>query len=534
MSLTPRLLGLAFAAADALVEVDERGVVRFALGSGPVPGQETARWVGQPLGDRLAVASAAEARRVLGALQPGGRSDACDILVDCGDGRVRRASFRAFVLPDIAPAASCALIYQGAPFVLSRAAAAPDEAPFPDADAFLAHARATLSGEAAIALQRLALAFIDISGLEAADPATLDRIHARLGATVRAASHDGASAGRLTPDRYALIRDAQDGRDLAAEMREAGLAEGLTLDARTSEAPIGLDSASALRAMRFAIEGCLKDGGLETPEVSFADSLSRTLKDADRFRAIVRDREFALFYQPIVDLKTRAVHHFEALARFGQGAGPAPAIRMAEELALIEGFDLAVAEKAVKRLRAPGGGLLKIAINVSGASLASDAYVAALLRLTASSAEDRRRLIVEVTETAALADLTAADRRLRALRDAGIKVCIDDFGAGSASFDYLRGLSVDAVKIDGGFVRDIDTDPRARTLIGHLVELCGSLNLLTIAEMIETEEAADALRALGVNHGQGWLFGRAEAEPRTILAAPVARARRQGEIEAWT
>jgi EAL domain-containing protein (putative c-di-GMP-specific phosphodiesterase class I) len=137
-----------------------------------------------------------------------------------------------------------------------------------------------------------------------------------------------------------------------------------------------------------------------------------------------------------------------------------------------------------------------------------------------------------VTETAALADIAAANRRLGALRDAGIKVCIDDFGAGSAAFDYLHGLSVDAVKIDGGFVRQIDGDARARTMVSHLVDLCASLNLTTIAEMIETEDAAKAVQALGVGYAQGWLFGRPEAEPVTI--APVAqRARRQGVVDAW-
>ncbi|AYG95962.1 EAL domain-containing protein [Brevundimonas naejangsanensis] len=531
MTLTPRLLGLAFAAADALVEVDEEGVVRFALGSAAAPGQQTAQWVGKPLGDRLSVSSAAPVARLLADLRPGERSPAMAVLLDCGDGRVRRATLRAFALPDIAPARSCALSYEGPPLL------AEDAPPLatrlaPDADGFLAHARSSLSGATTEALQRLALAFIDISGLEGVDEATLARIHERIGAIVGGASHDGTSAGRLTASRYALIRDSDDSRDLAAEMQGVGMAEGVNLSANAAQAALGGDAASALRAMRFAIESCLKDGGLEQPELSFAESLRRTLKDADRFRAIVRDREFDLFYQPIVDLKTRAVHHFEALARFSQGSAPAPAIRMAEELALIEGFDLAVAERAIKRLRAPGGGLLKIAINVSGASLANDAYVAALLRMTAP--DDRRRLMVEVTETAALADLAAADRRLGALRDAGVKICIDDFGAGSASFDYLRGLSVDAVKIDGGFVRDIDRDPRARTLITHLVELCGALKLQTIGEMIETDAVAEGLGALGVTHGQGWLFGRAEAEPRTILSSPSQRARRQGVIEAWT
>jgi len=528
MSLKSRLLGLAFAAADALIEVDDKAQVTFALGAGAVAGQTSANWIGRPLIELLAPSSRPLVLDALAALGSGGRSEPLEILADCGDGRVRRAVFRAFILPELAPAVSCALIYDGSAFELLHEDAA---SALSDAEGFLALARDSLSGKTGAALQRLAMAFIEVQGLSAANDAANERVAARIGARLQLASHDGVSAGQLTTNRYALIRDAGDSRDLDAEVREAGLAEGLTLTSRTSEVAVGSDALCALRAMRFAIEGCLKDNNAQ-PELSFADSLSRTLKDADRFRGIVRDREFALFYQPIVDLKTRAVHHFEALARFGQAGGPAPAIRMAEELALIESFDLAVAEKIVHRLRQPGSGLLKIAINVSGASLANDAYVAALLRMTATEPENRRRLIVEITETAALADIAAANRRIGALRDAGIKVCIDDFGAGSAAFDYLRGLSVDTVKIDGALVRGVEGDARTRTMIGHLVELCGSLEMTTIAEMIETEDAAQAVQALGVGYGQGWLFGRAEAEPVTI--APVAqRARRQGVVDAW-
>ena len=528
MSLKSRLLGLAFAAADTLIELDDKAQVTFAIGAGPVAGQASADWIGRPLIELLAASSRTDVLNALRALAVGGRSEPLTVLLDCGDDRVRRAVFRAFVLPELAPAVSCALIYEGPSFSLQAVTGSP----LADAAGFMDLAREGLNGKTSAALQRLAMAFIEVQGLSAANDAANDRIAARIGARLQLAAHDGVSAGQLTPNRYALIKEAGDGRDLEAEVREAGLAEGLHLTSRTSEVAVGSDALCALRAMRFAIEGCLKDNG-NPPELSFAASLSRTLKDAERFRGIVRAKEFALFYQPIVDLKTRAVHHFEALARFGQSGGPAPAIRMAEELALIEGFDLAVAEKIVHRLRQPGSGLLKVAINVSGASLANDAYVAALLRMTASEPENRRRLIVEVTETAALADIAAANRRLSALRDAGIRVCIDDFGAGSAAFDYLRGLSVDAVKIDGALVRDVESDARTRTMVSHLAELCGSLNLTTIAEMIETEEAATALQALGVGYGQGWLFGRPEAEPVTI--APLApRARRQGVVDAWS
>jgi EAL domain-containing protein (putative c-di-GMP-specific phosphodiesterase class I) len=138
-----------------------------------------------------------------------------------------------------------------------------------------------------------------------------------------------------------------------------------------------------------------------------------------------------------------------------------------------------------------------------------------------------------VTESAALADIESANRRLGALRAAGIKVCIDDFGAGAASYDYLRGLSVDTVKIDGRFVEGLETDPRARTMIGHLVDLCRSMKVETIAEMIETQGVADVLRDLGVDQGQGWLFGKAEAEPRTVRAPEATSARRVGALVGW-
>ena len=314
------------------------------------------------------------------------------------------------------------------------------------------------------------------------------------------------------------------------------MSEGIDLPAQAFETDLAVadGSLNALRALRVAVEGCLKDGGSVNPEQAFSAALSQTLTDAQAFKTMVRDRRFELHYQPVVDLRTGAVHHFEALSRFKGKDSPASSIRMAEEMALIDHFDVAVAEKALSRLRQPGGGLLKIAVNVSGASLTDDRYIQALLRMTSARPEERKRLILEVTESAALSDVDAANLRLGALRSAGIKVCIDDFGAGAASYDYLRRLSVDTVKIDGSFVQGLEKDPRARTLISHLVELCRSLEVETIAEMIETQAAADVLREIGVDFGQGWLFGRAEAEPRTILPSlePVA-ARRRGAVAGW-
>jgi EAL domain-containing protein (putative c-di-GMP-specific phosphodiesterase class I) len=140
--------------------------------------------------------------------------------------------------------------------------------------------------------------------------------------------------------------------------------------------------------------------------------------------------------------------------------------------------------------------------------------------------------MVEITETTGVTDLDAANRRLAALREAGIKVCLDDYGVGAASMNYLRKLSVDVVKLDGSFVRDIESDPKVRPLAAHLMESCREMKIATVAEMIETEGQAAAMKALGVEFGQGWLYGRPTETP--VMAAPVAAVRRKGEVVGWS
>ncbi|WP_309627833.1 EAL domain-containing protein [Brevundimonas sp.] len=530
MTISKRLLGLAFASSDLLLELDAKGAVAFGLGSGPSADLSAESFTGIALKHRIAPESTQPVKTLLKSLRPGARSAPVDVLFLAGAGRMRRATARFFLLPDLAPNVSCSVTWEGPAYPLHNPAAPPALTP----DAFLSRAREALTPPADT--KDLSVAFVDVEGLAAAEGEAGERLNARVEAALQAASIDGASAGKLGPERFALLRDRTDDVDIEGEVNEIGRSEAIDLSVRAFETHLAAagGSLNALRALRVAVEGCLNDTGPNRPELTFSAALSRTLNEAHAFQTMVRDRRFELHYQPIVDLKTGAVHHFEALSRFKGTESPAKVIRMAEEMALIDCFDIAVAEKALNRLRQRGAGLLKFAINVSGASLVDDAYVQALLRMTSSNLEERKRLIVEVTESAALSDVEAANRRLGALRSAGIKVCIDDFGAGAASYDYLRRLSVDTIKIDGTFIQGLETDPRARTLISHLVELCRSLKVETIAEMIETEGVADILRDIGVDQGQGWLFGKAEAEPRTVLAynEPVV-ARRVGAVAGW-
>ena len=524
MTTKTSLLGLAIPAADALLEVDGKGRVVLVLGSGPGPDDEPATaWHGRMLADLFGKASRKPITKALQDIRPSLRVEPLEGLISCGADRVRLARIRLFQLPERAPAVSCALAYVGAAFTL----AIPAAPALLSAEGLLGRVQAGLHPAAGA----LSVSFLEVPGLAQPGEAS-QRAAARIEAALQTASVDGASAARLSPERFAVVCDADTASDLTEEVHNAAMAEGLDLVAMVSRIALATDGPAepTVRALRFALEACLKDG-VSQAGATFSESLKRTFKDADKFRAIVRERSFTLEYQPIADLTSGTAHHFEALARFS-GHGTPESIHLAESLGLIESFDLAVAEKALQMLQQPRFGTTRVAVNVSGASIGADGYVEGLLRMTAASPTIRSRLLVELTETAAIGDLDAATRRLTALRDKGIHVCLDDFGVGAASLDYLHRLPADIVKIDGRFVRDVTTDERSRALISHVIKLCRDLKMKTVVEMVETEEQAAVVRGLGVNFGQGWLFGRPTAEPAVPVAQPVA-ARRLGAVAGW-
>jgi EAL domain-containing protein (putative c-di-GMP-specific phosphodiesterase class I) len=123
------------------------------------------------------------------------------------------------------------------------------------------------------------------------------------------------------------------------------------------------------------------------------------------------------------------------------------------------------------------------------------------------------RLAVEITESSRLKNLEETNRIIQDIRYEGFKVSLDDFGAGSASFQYLQALTVDFVKIDGAYVKRLGQSQRDDTMIKGLVRMCEDLNVGTIAEMVETREQVDILRGIGVEMAQGYYFGRPTPAP---------------------
>lgn len=531
MSLTRNLLGMAFASADLLVEVDEKGRIVLALGAAP-DGIDTESLKGRLLANLFTPASGVDVAGAL-ASRTQGRTT-LPVQVRWGDARVRDADLKLFGMPELAPHCSCAIIYRGAtaPAMMEVADGTPP--PLVDGDGLIQKVVSAFEGLSVQQRSVLSFTFVDLPGVEshAAGPDG-KALMAALCKLLQSASWNGASAARLSEERYALLGQPPGLDDLGEDLERLLEEHGAEVTPRTLSAPVPptSDPLPTLRALRLALDGFLKKGADGEPQVTFAAALMRTMKDGERLRTIIAERTFDLHYQPIVDLQTGGVHHFEALTRFSEGVSPAGAIRMAEELALVVELDKAVADKAIRKLHSPGFGLIRIAVNVSANALESDDYADRVLAMTADRPEVRKRLLVEVTETGALNDVAAANTRLARLREAGIQVCIDDFGAGSASFDYLRSLSIDIVKIDGCFVKALAGGGKETTMVRHLVKLCSDLNIATIAEMVETEEVANTLRGLGVHYAQGYLFGKPEREPRIRLEQKPAR--RMGMAEGW-
>lgn len=382
----------------------------------------------------------------------------------------------------------------------------------------------------------LDLMFLELQGLtdalDALDDVSAETVRGEVAGAVRAESYGGAAAARLGPETFAVLRRQGEPADRAAERLTRVLGHALSepLTVKADARPLDADADEAMKLVRAALRQALSEGA-GARAGGLKKRVAATLEQAARFRGMVVSGRFALVFQPVVALADRAIHHHEVLVRFPDGKSPFETIRMAESLDLIAELDLAVLKQALKRLKTDPDPALSLAVNMSARSLSSPAFVTEASRLLVPSLADR--LLVEITESATLQDVDAAGRVLARWRKDGFDLCLDDFGQGAASMDMLRRLPVSTVKIDGAYVKDMTADPASLAVVKSVARLCRDLNKRSVAEMVETEETHAALLALGVDYGQGWLYGKATPEPLRDRPLPPLNLRRQGARESW-
>jgi diguanylate cyclase (GGDEF)-like protein len=231
---------------------------------------------------------------------------------------------------------------------------------------------------------------------------------------------------------------------------------------------------------------------------------------AAQVQRAVREDRLIFTYQPIVKADSFEVQKYECLLRLkdeqGKIMSAAEFIPVVEELGMTRFMDRHVLDMAIAELRANSD--LSLAMNISGLTATDQAWLRALNSAVKATPEVAPRLVVEITETAALHDIEETARFVNAVRDLGCQVAIDDFGAGFTSFRHLKALTVDMVKIDGSFVRDLASNVDNQLFIRNLMGLAESFGLRTCAEFVENAEDAAFLVKAGVDCLQGYYFGR--------------------------
>lgn len=246
----------------------------------------------------------------------------------------------------------------------------------------------------------------------------------------------------------------------------------------------------------------------------------------DRIRNALRDNRFKLYFQPIVDIHSGQIRHYESLLRMigenGELIAPGAFINIAERFGMIRDIDRWVVETAI---RAQGssvqlGSPVALTINLSGRHFGGTEMLELVQETTRRYHATPSGIVFEVTETAAVENFTDAVDFIGALRDMGYRFALDDFGAGFSSFHYLKHIPVDYVKIDGSFVRNLHRDRADRIFVKAIAEMAKGLNVTTIAEFVENRETVEILRKLGIALGQGYFF--AKPAPEFVIEGRVA------------
>jgi EAL domain-containing protein (putative c-di-GMP-specific phosphodiesterase class I) len=233
----------------------------------------------------------------------------------------------------------------------------------------------------------------------------------------------------------------------------------------------------------------------------------------------VEENRFILYYQPIepLDPLSGMQPKIEILLRLvnedGSIAGPTDFIPAAERYNLMPQIDRWVLENSMRSFRMLSDQKSPLAdkifsINLSGPSLLDDALIDTILYFLNKYSLSAKDFCFEVTETAAIQNLSYATRFINRLKGEGFTFALDDFGAGFSSFGYLRNLPVDYVKIDGSFVQNIDESRISYTMVDSINSIGHVMGLKTIAEFVKSEAIRDKLIELKVDFGQGYYFSK--------------------------
>ncbi len=237
---------------------------------------------------------------------------------------------------------------------------------------------------------------------------------------------------------------------------------------------------------------------------------------APLIRKSLLNNKFYLVFQPVIDLNSGNISHYESLLRMhgenGETIYPNDFIPVAERMGLIHSIDFWVISEAINFLSnlPKNKSHLSLAINLSGVAFQDKSLLSVIKEKLDLTWVPAHRITFEITETAAVENFEQTREMILQIRALGCKFALDDFGAGFCSFNYLKSFPVDYVKIDGQFIRNLINDETDQVLVRSMAEIASKLGKKTIAEYVESPEIIVALKEMGIDYGQGYIFGKPE------------------------
>jgi diguanylate cyclase (GGDEF)-like protein len=366
----------------------------------------------------------------------------------------------------------------------------------------------------------------DTFGYETGD-AVIVQVGHRLERSLRA--HD--MIGRVGGDRFGIVL-RQSSEELAAASADKMLCNVRMTPVKTPSGPLHVtvsvgvvsmpeasDSAHDLMAKaETALHEAKKQG--RNCFISYfltdgqREQRRKNIETAEKVRAALKTGRLTFAYQPIVDAKTGAHAYYECLVRMvaedGRIVPAAEFVPVVEQMGMVRLVDRYALEMAVAELSRYAD--VKLAINISGLTVEDESWLRAFRALLADKPGLASRLMIEITETAAMQDIEDSAKFVNAVREPGCRVALDDFGAGYTSFRHFKSLTVDVVKIDGSFVHGVTENPDNQLFVHTLLTFAKGFGLDTVCECVETAEEAELLARQGAKYLQGYHCGRPEVE----------------------
>jgi diguanylate cyclase (GGDEF)-like protein/PAS domain S-box-containing protein len=367
-----------------------------------------------------------------------------------------------------------------------------------------------------------------------------DALLGQVGALLKSKVRWRDTLARLGGDEFGILLEScslDEAMRTAEALREAVRNFKFTWEERTFRlgasigvVPISADNADVAAVLSAADSACqaAKEAGrnrVHSFEENDIDLMRRRreMQWAARINNALEEGRFELFRQTIMPLqKTETGAHYELLLRMrdeaGKIVGPDNFMTAAERYGITPSIDRWVIENAFRWLVSEADEREKLtmcSINLSGQSLGDDKFLPYVIDQFHRSGLDATKICFEITETAAIASFSQANRFIQALKELGCKFALDDFGTGLSSFGYLKHFPVDYLKIDGSFVKEILHDPIDREMVRSINEIGHLTGKQTIAEFAENQEIINMLQSLGVDYAQGY----GVSQPTRVLKA---------------